>query len=413
LSSIRITGADRSLKNFLAKNIACYYFVTLVEISMTIEEAHSKIIKAKSRLMISEQFYSAILARMSTVVLDQPVLMADGRVFETMATDFEKLYAYTEFVDSINLKELQVVLQHEAEHIAYGHGWRRKDRDIAVWNQAADHVINTGLEAAGKKLPDGPWCCDKRFAGMSSEEVYSILIQEPPSGDTKDMAGYAEPKPGKAAKLEKEWKRAVYQAAAASPPGSVPQHVKRMISEEQEPRAFLTDILRNFCTETGEADTRYPAIDRYYSQSSQFLLPGPYSEEPGDVVVCIDTSGSMDEAMLNHCFELIFGVLEEYDMELTVVDCDAEVNAFRKVTTEDMPISFKGGGGTRFAPAIEKVREQEYNVSVLIYLTDMYCNDFGPEPPFPVIWVDMNGKNDLYSQYKGDAPFGTVVEVDK
>lgn len=390
---------------------------------MTIKEALEKIIKAKSRLMIHEQFYSAILARMDTVVFEKPMVSADGRVCTTMATDYEKLYAYAPFVESMDLDELQTVLQHEAEHVAFGHSWRRRGRDPELWNQAADHVINTGLEAAGKRFPPGPWCMDKRFAGMSTEDVYAILEQEPKqnqqnkdgkdgSGEHQDMASYIDPSPQKSEKLEKQWKRAVRQAAASAPPGQVPQGIKRMLEAELDPKPFLTDILRNFCTEIGESEIQYPGVDRYYSQASEFILPGLFSEEPGDVVVCVDTSGSMDEKILNHCFNLIFGVLEEFDMELTVVDCDATVNAFRKVSIEDMPIGFKGGGGTRFAPAIEKVMQEEYSTSVLIYLTDMYCSDFGPEPPFPVIWVDMAASDEVYQSYKGDAPFGIVVEVD-
>jgi predicted metal-dependent peptidase len=50
-------------------------------------------------------------------------------------------------------------------------------RNPLVWNIAADYAINENLIEAGFKLPEGA-CLDKKYYGMGTEEIYSLLMKE-------------------------------------------------------------------------------------------------------------------------------------------------------------------------------------------------------------------------------------------
>ena len=64
-----------------------------------------------------------------------------------------------------------------------------------------------------------------------------------------------------------------------------------------------------------------------------------------------------------------------------------DCNAFEQT---DYPIgakTLKGRGGTRFAPVFEYVDDHQLNPDCVIYFTDLECNDFGPDPGYPVLWA--------------------------
>jgi predicted metal-dependent peptidase len=53
----------------------------------------------------------------------------------------------------------------------------------------------------------------------------------------------------------------------------------------------------------------------------------------------------------------------------------------------------------------EYIEENDINPAGIVFLTDLYCHDFGDEPSCPVLWVTTGAT---------DAPFGEVVPmVDK
>lgn len=84
------------------------------------------------------------------------------------------------------------VLLHEVLHIFLQHAGRQKDQgyDPGLWNEACDYVINFYIqeiiEANSSNLVTiEPWphqLIDERFAGMTADEVYEILLEERGTG---------------------------------------------------------------------------------------------------------------------------------------------------------------------------------------------------------------------------------------
>ncbi|NBR24905.1 MAG: hypothetical protein EBU08_14255, partial [Micrococcales bacterium] len=56
--------------------------------------------------------------------------------------------------------------------------------------------------------------------------------------------------------------------------------------------------------------------------------------------------------------------------------------------------------GTAFSPCFKYLEDNDIHPVAAIFLTDLYCDDFGNPPEYPVLWVS-NGTD--------TAPFGEVV----
>jgi len=67
-------------------------------------------------------------------------------------------------------------------------------------------------------------------------------------------------------------------------------------------------------------------------------------------------------------------------VNLYVVYFDSEVSHYDKFTRDDeVHITPHGGGGTAFSPVFEYLEEHSIEPVACVFLTDLYCNDFGNE----------------------------------
>jgi len=89
---------------------------------------------------------------------------------------------------------------------------------------------------------------------------------------------------------------------------------------------------------------------------------------------------------------------------VTVIGCDASVQSVTEYQAGDVieSLDATGRGGTRVTPAFEYIDEHIPHVDQVIYLTDLYVNDFPDEPEYPVLWCSVG---------KQTAPWGEVVRV--
>ena len=144
---------------------------------------------------------------------------------------------------------------------------------------------------------------------------------------------------------------------------------------------------------------------RYLSHG--IYLPTLRSDELPEIVVAVDTSGSIDQETLDQFASEVNDILTTYHTRIHVLYIDAQVQAHEEVTSEDAPIQFtpKGGGGTAFRPAFEWVEENDVTPACLVYLTDMAGRFPKDEPDYPVLWVSTD--KDV-----SKSPFGEVVTID-
>jgi predicted metal-dependent peptidase len=201
-----------------------------------------------------------------------------------------------------------------------------------------------------------------------------------------------------------EWKIAAVQAAeAARAMGKLPGSLARFIDEMVAPKVDWRAMLQRFITETSKNDYSWMRPNRRFLQQGMFL-PTLYSESMGEIVVAIDTSGSIDQHTLNAFGAEIRAITGSVrPAKTTVIYCDAEVNHVDEFgPNDDLKFAMHGGGGTRFEPPFQYVEEHSITPVCFVYLTDLY-GSFGAAPSYPVMWC---ATTDVI------APWGETVQIE-
>ena len=115
-------------------------------------------------------------------------------------------------------------------------------------------------------------------------------------------------------------------------------------------------------------------------------------------------SGSVEAELLSRFCTELSGLLSDFDATLFVLYHDVRVNACAVYTRADMPFTPVpvGGGGTDYRPVPERLEEEGMLPSCLLWFTDLECDRFPEEPPYPVLWI-------VPEQPRVLPPFGETV----
>jgi predicted metal-dependent peptidase len=192
---------------------------------------------------------------------------------------------------------------------------------------------------------------------------------------------------------------------AATAMGNMPAGLDRLLAELARPKLDWATLLRRFILARAVSDYSWSPPSRRHVHLGLYL-PSPRSMTLGDVVLGIDTSGSVDEALLTAFCAELSAILDVCDARLLVYCCDAAVGEARIFTRTDPPLAFvpTGGGGTDYRPVFAKVEADGLAPACLIYFTDLQCDRFPTEPPYPVLWA-------VPATAKGRPPFGDVLTL--
>jgi predicted metal-dependent peptidase len=408
-------------------------------------------------MILGQPFFGTLCLKLKLIPGDLP----------TMATDGTRIVYNPAFVDQLKPAELEGTLAHEVMHCALGHQCRRGDRDPRLWNEAADLAINPILTANGFTLPAGA-LIDPAFANLSAEEIYARLLRkrseggagsnqgqqhtgpgsgtasapqatsgapppDPNSGPSSQSApqqetvgertappvarpgGFGEvvdatdehgqlASPAEQRRQEHEWSIAAEQALrSAKTCGHDPLGVDRPLTESRQSQQDWRAILRDFVAATAPCDYRWTPPNRRYIASGLYL-PSAERRGLGEMVIAVDTSGSIGKLELEQFAGEISAISEENQPEaIHVVYCDAAIQSTQQFTaSEPVRLEPKGGGGTDFRPAFEWVAKNDVSPVCLIYLTDLCCDSFPETPEYPVLWV---------TDSRRTAPFGETVRI--
>lgn len=303
--------------------------------------------------------------------------------------------------------------------------------DHKVMNVAMDLVINDALvKSKIGTMPNDGWhdpnlaSCEDNFVD-AYRKVY--VDQEKKGGkgggggggsggggkkgfDQHLPPGAASGKdPGKAAqdRSQPAWDAAVAGAInAAKLQGKLPAALERLLGEVLEPKVSWQEHIRAFLARrVGNSSYNWRKPDKRFIQRDIFT-PSRSGHGCGDIVVAVDTSGSIGQTELNTFFAELRGILEELrPSKVHLVWCDAKVHKVDELeSVSDLAgLKPKGGGGTDFRPVFRWVDEQTMRPDALVYFTDMLGDFPKSEPEYPVVW------GDIYGRVK--APFGELVHV--
>ncbi|MGO9271766.1 MAG: DUF2201 family putative metallopeptidase [Terriglobia bacterium] len=221
--------------------------------------------------------------------------------------------------------------------------------------------------------------------------------------DATDDQGHAA-SPAERSRQEHEWCIAAEQAIqSAKACGHDPASVARPLSESRQSQQDWRAILHDFVAATAPSDYRWTPPNRRYITSGLYL-PSVVRSGVGEIVIVVDTSGSIGKRELEQFAGEISAISEEAEPEaIHVVYCDAAVQSTQQFgPSEPVQLEPQGGGGTDFRPAFEWVAQNQIPAVCLIYLTDLCCHSYPEVPEYPVLWVTDSRKT---------APFGETIQL--
>jgi len=399
--------------------------------------AECRISKARIKLLMQQPFFGTLALRLR-------MIEADPRIIPTMATDGNHIFYSSKFVDSITDAQLRGVVAHEVMHPALQHLSRIRSRNLPIWNMACDYAINPILIGAGLELPQGALIDSDRFPPeMSADEIYQILYAEArqqaqnapgmagdgdgssesgeTAGESQDASGSGQAKPGSSAvetpggfgqmldptsvdpstgqvkaaspadlaAAADEWRIAAEQAArVAKNRGRLPANLERLVHEAKQEQIDWREQLRRFVSTVTPNDYSWSRPNRRHIAAGLYL-PGMVKDGIGEIVVAVDTSGSIGNHELSAFSAEIAAICRECNPErVYVVYCDAAVACVEEFAAgDDVRLTPHGGGGTDFRPPFAWVEQQGIDPQCLIYLTDLCCDSYPKEPHYPAMWV--------------------------
>lgn len=362
-------------------------------------QIEEKLAKAKSRVVLRAPFFATILLGLSMEIV--PTLSPP-----TMATNGVAIFVHPCFVEACSVEQICGTLCHEVMHVAMLHPWRRGKRDALKANHAMDYAINPIIKAVGFELPEG--CLDDvQYHGMSFEEVYNKLPDPPPDGGKGNSGGdqfdNCLDAPGNEAERqqsEAEAKVRITQAKnIAKARGELPGGMEKLLDDTLKPKVDWKDELRRYMTSVLKTDQSWSRGQRRFLAQGLYL-PALHSPGMGQVVVGIDTSGSVYEQADEFLAE-VRSICEDCQPEkITVIQCDAQVTGVSEHAPGDpLTVKIQGGGGTDLREIYKKIIEPP---QVMVVLTDGYT-------PWPDAGVDFPH---ITCTTGDDCPFGDNIKLD-
>lgn len=201
----------------------------------------------------------------------------------------------------------------------------------------------------------------------------------------------------------RNWNARITRAAAGERAGGILRNALFDLPDTPTPwESHLRRMVTSSVMPTTELTISRPSrtmLSKHAFTSKHSHLRTPF--EPGvipkkgikTIVVCVDTSGSIDETMLKRFCAEIQQIRNKVGARIVIISCDAAVHQVIDIPRHKSLVQamtevnweLKGGGGTDFRPAVAEA-EKVAGAACIVYLTDM----MGPYPDKcskPLIWA--------------------------
>ena len=350
-----------------------------------------------------------------TVVDDIPTACTNGR---------DEMYG-RDFVDSLNDAELRFLVLHEVYHKLYKHliTWRHlHDDDPQLANQACDYVINVKIADDNRDgwatMPQGG-CYSEKYRTWDSAAVFHDIRengspqdqqqgsgqgsgdgqpQQPQGFDDHDWDGAAELTPDEKRELARDVDEAIRQGALIA--GKVGSGGDRDLADLLTPQIDWREVLREFINTTcaGNDYSTWQRPNRRYV-SSGYYMPSGISEQVGELVIAVDTSGSIGQVELTAFMSEIRSICDTVQPErIRLLYWDTKICQDEKYDMHQLDdlvktTKPKGGGGTNVECVTEYLTAEGIKPQAAIVLTDGYLGGSWGQWACPVLWCILDNKS--------------------
>lgn len=381
---------------------------------MTYQE---KITKAKAKLMLEHPYFGTLASALK-IESDPDQL--------TFKSDGDTVRLNEEYIDKLNLSEVEFVLSNGAMHAVLGHMERRSGRDKWLWQEACDFAVNAMLVRNGLQAPEYV-NYQPQFEGMYAEEIYSQLKEEmkyapdtnhDSSGDAQDQEESPEhqsgsneeqtkeqqPPQNEEGKVESAQEEEISQKELEQLSEELTEYFEQIFNKQKRQNALPKDLQfvvpEYFSHRVDWREVLSGFIASYAKTSYSFMPPnmkylyrGIYlpslSSDLLRVIIAIDTSGSVDRELLGTFLGEVESIMEVYpNFEIDLITADTKVHSHKTyLPGEALEYEVSGGGGTDFRPVFEYIDQNIDYPTALLFFTDgqgIYPVD---EASYDVMWV--------------------------
>ena len=204
--------------------------------------------------------------------------------------------------------------------------------------------------------------------------------------------------------------REMMNTAASKSRGRIPSNIQEVMKKlNEKPIINWREQLRRYI---GQLSKPYKKTITRKSrrQPDRCDLRGRLNDHVSELIVAIDTSGSMDNETISYCMNEVFNIIKEQNAKITIIECDCKITRiYEAKTAKDVKPDVTGRGGTSFQPVFDWIKENNKRNVVVVYFTDGYGEYELRERPISYrnLWV-LTGRS---SELSLREPFGEVKEL--
>lgn len=371
------------------------------------QDIYQEIAKQSKTLMLKEPFYGLFL-----ITLNKELRTDIPTACITPDNINIKLCINPEFWSDLDEKTKLAVLKHELLHIVFFHldNFERFENK-KLSNIAADLEINQYIESEykgqkweGLEYDQGIFKNLNLLPKQGTKYYYDILqkdINNNPGGEIDQfvngierdwhdlweaMEGMDEAQRKLISKQIDHQLKEIAEELQKKNQGLIPNELKEYILnlfEIKEPVLDWKSYLRRFSSQSTKIytkKTRRKPNKRFYGN------PALKIKQKKNTLVAIDTSGSVSNNELIEFFNEIYHIYKT-GIDVTVIECDADIQRIYDYKGKLEDLSVQGRGGTNFEPVFKYLQENRDKYNNLIYLTDGECSPPSTAILKPVLWV--------------------------
>jgi predicted metal-dependent peptidase len=367
---------------------------------LTVEQRLSKALVA---IMGSPKYtaLAGVLMIGEKTVNDIPTACTNGR---------DEMYG-REFVEGLTDAELRGLVLHENYHKLYQHmsTWKHLwEIDPHSANQAMDYVINIKIADDNTDgfavIPKGG-LLDAKYRGMDTAQVFNLIHQSDDGDgdgdgemDEHDWKGAQDLSDEEKGALARDIDEAIRQGALAA--GKMGGTGSRDLEELLKPQVDWREVLREFISTTcaGNDYSTWARPNRRL-MSQGVYMPSGISQRVGELVVAIDTSGSISNSTLTAFLSEVKSICDTLHPEQVrllywghevVGDESYKTDELDGLITSTKP---RGGGGTDVNCVTQYMTAEGINPQACIVLTDGHLYGGWGEWSCPVLWTVIDNES--------------------
>lgn len=373
----------------------------------------------------------ALMKHKETALYSGVMLMGKNSVIEDNVTAYtngvDKKYG-REFISKLTDAQLRGLILHENLHVALKHipRFKKEFKDNAqAINVATDYAVNDVIMNLKDRdlchLPEGG-LYDAKYHNWSVREIYEDLKkqqkQNKDSGqgeslgktlDEHDFENAQSMTDEEAKEMSSKIDKALREGGILA--GRMGAKIPRVIGDMLEPKVDWREVLREFVNNATKGSDEYTWRKFNKRQmANDIYLPSMENESIGELIVAIDTSGSIGgQELTEFASELASICSVATPSKVRVLWWDTEVHGEQVFLPEHYGnikelLKPQGGGGTKVSCVSEHLNKQRVEAEAIVVFTDGYLeSDITWNVKCPTLWLVTQNNNFV-------APSGKVVK---